>query len=249
MANVAPATARAALPTFTSDELWAIIDTASALGVKVAAHASDWRRIASLPFDTVEHGNESVAPDAELGTHDELASSWDTSGFGHGRTIWVPTLAAYYTTGRPGSKWLHALQTFQSALKSGFEKIACGGDTGVFAHGENALEMQLMVAAGAPWEKVLSWATYGGWKCVRPATWEGSSGEERLGRVDMLKEDPRIVGDNEVPFGVLRRGFAADIIATTGDLEKDFTNAVRSESISFVMKGGRVYKRDGKEVV
>ena len=58
-----------------------------------------------------------------------------------------------------------------------------------------------------------------------------------------------MVGDNEVPFGVLRRGFAADIIATSGDLENDFERAVDKDSIVFVMKGGRIFKRDGKPLV
>ena len=56
------------------------------------------------------------------------------------------------------------------------------------------------------------------------------------------------MGDNDVPFGVVRKGFAADIIATSGDLERDFDNAVDQKSIVFVMKGGKVYKRDGREL-
>ena len=58
--------------------------------------------------------------------------------------------------------------------------------------------------------------------------WEGEArqrlegGEARLARVAELAEAPAVVGDNEVPFGAIRRGFAADIVATRGDLEKDF---------------------------
>ena len=79
--------------------------------------------------------------------------------------------------------------------------------------------------------------------------WEGAEGADRLARVAELQEDARVVGDNEVPFGAIRRGFAADIVATSGDLEKDFENAVDKSNIVFVMKGGNVYKRAGKELV
>ena len=105
-----------------------------------------------------------------------------------------------------------------------------------------------MVRLGADWPTVLRWATLGGWECIRSLQWEGQLGLDRLNRVEELGEDAKIVGDNEVPFGAIRKGFAADIIATNGDLEKDFERAVDRENIRFVMKGGRVYKLDGKEL-
>ena len=52
-----------------------------------------------------------------------------------------------------------------------------------------------------------------------------------------------------MPFGAVRRGFSADIIAPDGDLEADFDEAVRAKNISFVMKIGRIYKRDGLPVL
>ena len=105
-----------------------------------------------------------------------------------------------------------------------------------------------MVQLGAPWQKVLSWATFGGWECIRPRTWEGDEGKARLARISSLAESPREVGDNEVAFGIIKRGFVADIVATTGDLEKDFQGAVSKDKITFVMKGGRVYKHEGRPV-
>ena len=35
--------------------------------------------------------------------------------------------------------------TFKSALEAKVKNTVCGGDTGVFSHGENSLEMKLMV--------------------------------------------------------------------------------------------------------
>lgn len=55
---------------------------------------------------------------------------------------------------------------FKSALEA-VENTACSGNTGVFSHNENALEMKLMVWLGVDWKRVLKWATLGGWECLR----------------------------------------------------------------------------------
>jgi imidazolonepropionase-like amidohydrolase len=151
--------------------------------------------------------------------------------------------------GQDGGAWGAAKRVFEKAVADGMDKIACGGDTGVFSHGDNALEMKLMVKLGADWRRVLKWGTVGGWECIRSMRWEGDRGKERLDKVDLLREDARVVGDNEVPFGGVWKGFAADIIATSGDLERDFDLAVSADSIKFVMKGGRIFKRDGLELL
>lgn len=241
MAAVAPAAASAAIDTFTDDEIAAIVRTAHQLGVKVAAHSSGPRASDLLrgKVDSVEHA---------YGTG--LDSSVDLSS--DSPTVWVPTLAAHWSLGRNTSAWSQAERTFRDVVRrypNGDARIACGGDTGVFAHGDNALEMKIMVKLRAHWSHVLRWGTLGGWECIRSMRWEGPQGLERLRRVESLGEDVRDVGDNEVPFGAVKKGFAADIIATSGDIEHDFDRAVDKGSIVFVMKGGRVYKRDGREVV
>ncbi|OBZ78983.1 hypothetical protein A0H81_01314 [Grifola frondosa] len=245
--DVSSATSKAAIRTFNDKEMQALVSTAHQLGAKVSAHAAHWRILTSPEYhgvDSLEHGYDMTS---------DVVAEEDYLDFirQYGPT-WVPTLAAYYTMDpgkNPDGPWARAARTFQRALQRGVDKIACGGDTGVFAHGDNALEMKLMVMLGAPWQRVLRWATLGGWECVRSMAWEGRVGEERLRRVGEMHEDARIVGDNEVPFGAVRRGFAADIIATSGDLEGDFHAAVDRENIGFVMKGGKVYKQDGRELV
>lgn len=220
------------------------------LGVKVAAHAStavSWTTLLNLnhPVDTIEHGQESK----ELFDKPDLENLPLRS---MGRPTWMPTLATYYTLGRDSGAWDAAAKGFQTVIaKAPLEDlaIACGGDTGVFPHGDNALEMKVMVHLGADWRQVLRWATLGGWECIRSMRWEGTGGKERLRRVEELGEDARVVGDNEVPFGAIKKGFAADIIATNGDLESDFELAVDRKSISFVMKGGRIFKLGGNELV
>lgn len=246
MTDVAPKLVQTSLTNFNRKEFRVMIEEAHSRGVKVATHAFDWARVQDLDVDTVEHGAESLPLYPETASQDEIRELWRHYGLKNPQTTWVPTLAAHYEVAP--YLWPRAKATFRAALAAGFENIACGGDTGAFTHGENARELQLMVALGAPWQKVLSWATFGGWKTIRPCTWEGEAGKERLKRISSLSEDPRKVGDNEVAFGVVRRGFVADIIATTGDLNNNFNEAVSKEKIVFVMKGGRVYKREGKEV-
>lgn len=242
LADVAAASSAAPLATFQNDELTSLIDTAHFYGLRVAAHAATataMRAVAERGVDSIEHGH----------------SCHDLAVFKLMRekgVTFVPTLGAYYTVGRgsgrsgSGGSWAGAQEAFKIAMASGVD-IATGGDTGVFSHGTNALEMRLMVQLGATPKDVLAWASYGGWKCVRSLGWEKAAtrisddlkpkkGEERVGRTD--------VGDNAMPFGVLRPGFAADIIASKGDLDGNFENAVHPKSISFVMKMGRIYKRD-----
>ena len=237
MGDVSSRIASTAIPTFHLDELEEIISTANALGVKTAIHLSE--DATALLFDnsqviphSVEHGTNI----SEEGLHVLRNRS----------IYWVPTLAAYYTL--DSQRWERASLIFQRALTIEGLKIACGGDTGVFSHGDNALELKLMVRLGADWRSVLQWATLCGWECVRGLQWEGQKGQVRIDRISQLQEDARLTGDNDVPFGAIKTGFAADIIATNFDLEEDFEKAVDSHSISFVMKGGRVFKREGKEV-
>lgn len=229
--------ATASTSAFTREELSSIIDTASEHGVKVAAHASvthSVMRLLSLGVDSIEHATW---------------SAFSEGVYQNTQTVWVPTLSVFYITG--GERWENARRSFKEALATGFDRIATGGDTGPFPHGQNALEMQLMVQLGADWRKVLQWATLGGWKCIRSRHWEGYRGEERLQRAENFHhggQDVRIVGDNDVPFGAVRKGWAADIIAVEGSLEDDFHNTVAASSVQFVMKGGRVFKSKGQEV-
>ncbi|KAI0275291.1 hypothetical protein BC834DRAFT_928010 [Gloeopeniophorella convolvens] len=257
--RVAPASiaaSRAAIPTFSLEEVKAMVDTAHRAGVKVAVHTTNDETVHALTRgpelrgsrpDSIEHGTAFQQPDDHRHT-DSSAPGPGVDPQQHPIT-WVPTLAAHYTLGsEPGGAWERSARAFRSALHAGADDLACGGDTGVFAHGDNALELRLMAALGAAPARVLRWATLGGWRCVRSRAWEGDAGRARLARVGELREDARVVGDNEVPFGVLGAGFAADIIATRGDLEGNFAAAVHRDSICFVMKGGRIYKRNGVEV-
>ncbi|KAH0837757.1 hypothetical protein J3R83DRAFT_5933 [Lanmaoa asiatica] len=250
--GVSAETGRASMNTFSEEELRALVESAHMYGVKVAAHATNGETIAklvALGVDSIEHGYDilsrsSIDSDTDANTDERRI----LRALAQSKTTWVPTLAAYYTLSQGSGDmgpWARAAAAFKAALEEGMENIACGGDTGVFTHGANALEMVLMVRLGADWRKVLRWGTLGGWECVRSMGWEGRRGAGRLARAEA---ETGWDGDNDVPFGAIRRGFAADVIATCGDVAGDFEGAVSAEGIRFVMKAGRVYKRDGRAV-
>jgi len=134
-----------ATPTFSLDELRAIVDEAQSAGLPVAAHASTdeaIRRAVEAGTATIEHGSDASL--ATLGLMRERGVAL------------VPTLAAAEATARYAGwdgaqpepeRVARSRAMFRRALDSGVT-IGCGGDAGVFAHGGNARELELMVAYG-----------------------------------------------------------------------------------------------------
>ncbi|KAG5352820.1 hypothetical protein C0989_000271 [Termitomyces sp. Mn162] len=269
VADVSSDINRMNLPLFTKAELKAMIDCAHSLGVKVSAHAHTAEmieKLLELGVDSIEHGAELF--DEERGF--SLIKKWAEVGK---KTFWVPTLSVYYHmlkwSGSSRSReWERVQCSFRKVLefrdtqavegKFDAVKISCGGDTGSFPHGENALEMILMRRLGARWQDVLAWVTLGGWECVRGMEWEGSKGDMKVVRAeskleidDGLNKAFKSTLERDVPFGAVRTGWAADLVGVEGRVNgevEDFEAAVMS-GVRFVMKGGTVYKRNGQEVL
>ncbi|KAF8633614.1 hypothetical protein AX15_001399 [Amanita polypyramis BW_CC] len=250
MSPVSSRTARQALPTFSEEELEEMIDTAHGRGVKVAAQAQRSDVISTLlrlGVNTIEHG---------YNMDNEVMRQFSQA---EGETIWVPTLSVLYsladTSEENKARWQHCTENFIKAVvvpkeEGGqrLENIACGGDTGAFPHGQNALELMLMGALGAEWSRVLAWATLGGWRCVRGMEWEGPEGEKLLAEVESSGQPQGL--ERGVPFGAIRKGWAADIIALKGPVDGGFDAfSAAIMDVRFVMKGARIYRQDGKPIL
>ncbi|XDG03114.1 hypothetical protein ABKA04_002729 [Annulohypoxylon sp. FPYF3050] len=188
---------------FTQEEMNEIVAEAKRSGAPVAAHAQNPEAVvmaAKAGVTSVEHG---FVPS------EEALDAMKENG-----TIFVPTLAVLQVMlGDEGGAMNAILGHTKAAFDRGI-KIATGGDTGAFAHGDNAFELELMAKAGIPVPDILQAATLHGWEAC---------GGELCGR----------------KFGVLEVGFAADIIALEGDPTQDL-NSLRN--VRFVMKDGVAYK-------
>ncbi|EMC99128.1 hypothetical protein BAUCODRAFT_65242 [Baudoinia panamericana UAMH 10762] len=191
------------------DEMDAIVAEAKLSRSPVAAHAGSALAVtmaAKAGVTTVEHGFEPMHGTEAMEAMRE------------NRTIFVPTLAVVELY-LDENEMKPILAQTKAAFDSGI-KLACGGDTGAFDHGENARELELFLKAGMPLDDVLVAATMHGWEAC---------GGEWCGR----------------KFGWVEEGVAADFVGLDGDVRRD-PGALRR--VGFVMKDGRVWKREGKAV-
>lgn len=120
-----------AAPTFSLEELRLVVETAKSANVPVAAHATTaegMRRAALAGVETIEHGDGGTPEVFRLMKERNVAL--------------CPTLAIVSATNTERKR-----AAFQAALAAGVT-IANGSDAGVFAHGTNALELEMMVKFG-----------------------------------------------------------------------------------------------------
>jgi imidazolonepropionase-like amidohydrolase len=202
---------------YTYEEMKAGVDEATKLGRKVAAHA---------------HGTEGIKIAVRAGVSSiEHGSFLDEEGatmMAQRGTFLVPTLMAGETVegfaktgvlkGLRAEKALAAAAAMRKAIHIAVAHnipIALGTDAGVIAHGTNAHEFVLMVE-------------WGGMTPMASLTAGTMGGAKLLG------------WDSKV--GSIAAGKFADIVAVPGDPLQDIHVV---EHVSFVMKGGVIYKGQG----
>jgi len=135
-----------ASPTFTLEELERIVSVASSAGRQVAVHAATaegMRRATLAGVNTIEHG--------DAGTP-EVFRMMAERGIGFCPTLAVTEATRRYSGWQKGidpdpAAVVRKKQAFQMALAAGVP-MCFGGDVGPFPHGENVLELELMVEYG-----------------------------------------------------------------------------------------------------
>jgi imidazolonepropionase-like amidohydrolase len=204
---------------YTYEEMKALVDEATKLGRKVAAHAHGTEGIkiaVRAGVSSIEHGSF---------LDDEGAKMMAQRG-----TFLVPTMMAGEAVerfaksgvlkGLRGQKALAAAAAMRNAAKiavANHVQIALGTDAGVIPHGTNAHEFGLMVE----------------WGGLTPMA---SLNAGTLNAAKLLGWEARV--------GSLATGKLADIVAVPGDPIADIH---ATERVSFVMKGGVIYKGPGAE--
>ena len=146
---------------FTDDEMTAIADTAHSLGLKVMAHAHGARGVeaaAAAGIDSIEHGTfadeQALRVMKARGTYlvpTLLAFRGVSEGLGTGMYTPVVENKIRMTLSEVG-------KAVGLAKQLGVP-VAFGTDAGVFAHGRNAEEFQMLVDAGMTPREALASAT------------------------------------------------------------------------------------------
>jgi imidazolonepropionase-like amidohydrolase len=180
-----------ARPTFSLEEMKLAVETAKSAGVPVAVHSSTpegMRRAILGGAETIEHGDGGTPEIFKLMVEKKVALC---------ATLAAGDATSQYAGWRKGEQAepqgiQRKRQTFKAALEAGVT-ILSGSDVGVFTHGDNARELELMVDYGMKADAALKAAT------------------SVAGQVLHMQ------------IGWVKPGYLADLIAVEGDPVADIT--------------------------
>ena len=183
-----------AMPTFSIDELKLIVETAKSSGRPVVAHASTaegMRRAIMAEIETIEHGDDGTI---------EIFKLMKEKNVGLCPTLAASEATSQYKGWKKGvdsepEKIKKKKESFKAALQSGVTILA-GGDVGVFAHGDNVRELELMSEYGMPATEILKSAT---------------SVNAKAFHIESL-------------VGSIKEGLRADMIVVSGDPSKSISD-------------------------
>jgi imidazolonepropionase-like amidohydrolase len=178
-------------PTFTLDEITRIVEVARSSGRPVVAHAGTaegMRRAILGGVETIDHGDEGTP---------EIWKLMVEKGVAYCPTLAAPDATAQYAGWKKGvdpepERIARKRGTFKAALAAGV-KVCFGGDVGVYPHGDNVRELELMVQWGMT---------------PLSATIAATSGNASFFRLDAR-------------LGRVKEGLLADLIAVEGDPTSD----------------------------
>jgi imidazolonepropionase-like amidohydrolase len=185
---------KTAAPTFTLDELKLIVEVAESSGRQVVAHASTkegMRRAILAGVKTIEHGDD---------LDDEIVKLMKEHGVALCPTLGAGEAIASYGGWKKGTDTdpdsiVKKKASMTLALKSGVT-LLFGGDVGVFSHGNNVYELELMNEYGMS-----------AIACLQSAT----------------SVNARVFGIGG-KVGKIEKGLAADLVAVEGDPAKNISD-------------------------
>ncbi len=199
-------------PSFTLDELKLVNEVTRSSGRYLVCHAKSkeaMRRAILAGAETIEHGDFIDEEIAQLMKEHKIT--------------FFPTVAAIDAINQYRG-WKKGIDEEPAAVKQKKKSlriavnagvtIGLGGDVGVFPHGENVYEMELMVE-------------YGGMKPL-----------------DVLRSATTVNAKAlhmESEIGSIRNGMKADLMAVRGDPSKNISEL---RKVAFVMKAGTIYRQE-----
>lgn len=198
---------------FSRAEIDAMVDEARILGKKVMCHAlgGPGLRVA------VEAGVHSIEHGGYLDLDPELATMMAEKDI-----FYVPTLMVYvYHAGERGAPYMreraaamkeHHIKSVQLALEQGV-RIAMGTDAGGYVHGQNPMELQLMVEAGMTPMQAIVASTRTAAECM----------------------------EMEHEIGTLEPGKLADLLVVDGDPLTGIAILQDRARLPLIMKGGEPF--------